>query len=105
MTLLWPIFPLEGLRLGYYQNEREAGSESIPQWRLGSFGGTGFERRQAKGAGQYHCCALGYTSDHNIVVLRHFCLELLLVLSLQAIPSAFALLIPTQIPTRFGNFS
>ena len=39
----------------------------------------------------------------TILVARHFCLEFLLVLSLQTIPSAFALLIPTQVPTRFGN--
>ena len=34
--------------IGHYQNERKAGSESIPQRRLGSFGGAGFERGQEK---------------------------------------------------------
>ena len=28
----------------HYQNEREAGSESLPQCRLGSFGGAGFNQ-------------------------------------------------------------
>ena len=39
----------------------------------------------------------------TIVVVRHFCLEFLHVLSLQTIPRAFAVLILTQFPTRFGN--
>ena len=39
----------------------------------------------------------------TIEVVRHFCLEFLLVLSLQTIPSTFALLFPNQVPSRFGN--
>ena len=54
--------------IGHYQNERGAGSESIPQWRLGSFGGTGFERGQAKMPRQYNCCVAGCTNSHNCSV-------------------------------------
>ena len=32
------------LGIGHHQSEREPGSESIPQRRLGSFGGTGFNQ-------------------------------------------------------------
>ena len=39
----------------------------------------------------------------TIGMVRPFCLEFVLVSSLQTIPSAFALMIPTQVPTRFGN--
>ena len=31
-------------QIGHYQNERVAGSDSQPQWRLWSFGGTGFNQ-------------------------------------------------------------
>ena len=30
--------------ISHYQNEQKAGSDSLPQWRLGSFGGTGFNQ-------------------------------------------------------------
>ena len=38
-----------------------------------------------------------------IVAVRQFCLAFVLVLPLQTIPSAPAFLIPTRVPTRFGN--
>ena len=40
----WPLPNLAGSR-----------GESIPQWRSGSFGGTGFERGQANMPRQYNC--------------------------------------------------
>ena len=64
---------------GRHQNEREAGSESIPQRCLGSFGGTEFEGGQAK---------------MTATIVGVF---------LETIPSAFAVLNPTQFPTRFGK--
>ena len=59
------------------------------------------QAKQAKLPRQYNCCVPGGTA--TIVVVRHFCLEFELALPLETIPSAFALLIPTQVPTRFGN--
>ena len=53
---------------------------------------------------QYNCCVPVHSiQTATIVMVQPFCLEFLLVLSLQTIPSAFALLIPTQVPTHFGN--
>ena len=83
--------------IDHYQNEREAGSESLPQLRLG---GTGFNRsiKHEKMPRQYNWCVPGCANSHNCSGAAY-----LLVLSLKAIPSTFALLIPTQVPTRFGN--
>ena len=89
--------------MGHYQTERGAGSEPIPQWRMGSFRGTNFERgQQAKMLQQCNCCGPGCTNSHNrsgAAFLLGICFAILLVLSVQTIPSASALLIPTQFST------
>ena len=79
------------------QNEREAGSESIARGCLGSFGGTGFERITTTAAYLAEWTATTVVSD------AVFFLLLLRVLSLQAIPSAFTVMVSTQFPNHFGN--
>ena len=51
---------------------------------------------------QYNCCVPGCTNSHNCCDAA-FLLKIPLVLSLQTIPSAFALLVSTQVSTRFGS--
>ena len=93
--------------ISHCQNGRESGSESIPQWCMGLFGGTGFERGQAKRPRQYNCCAPGSTN-------RYTCsgLAMLLGILFLSCPSKqsharclIALLIPTQFPTRFSKMA
>ena len=89
----------------HYQNEREAGSVSLPQWCLGSFGGTGLNQQihqSSKNAAAVQLLCTGCTNSDSCCGAA-FLLGILFVLPLQTIPSAFALLIPTQVPTRFGN--
>ena len=88
--------------IGHYQNEREAASESIPQRRLASFGRAGLERGHAKMLHRHNCCVCGRTNSHRNSDAA-FLLALLLALSLQTIPSAFAISMPTQFPIRFSN--
>ena len=61
---------------GYYRNEREAGPESLPQWRLGSFEGTGFNQWinpsiKQKCLGSTLLCT-GCTNNNIVVVLEIF---------------------------------
>ena len=53
--------------IGHYQSESEAGCESIPQWCLGSFGGTGFERGQANIPRQ--CNIAVYLASQTAIIL------------------------------------
>ena len=71
--------------LVHHQNEKAAGSESIPQWHLGSFGRTRFERGQAEMPRQCNCCVPGCTNSHN-------CSNAAFLLFLSLIPFAFAIL-------------
>ena len=68
--------------IGHYQNEREAGSESLSQVRLGSFGGTGLSINPTlkhKCRGSTIAVYLTVVAQRaTIVVVQHFCLEFLL---------------------------
>ena len=76
--------------IGHYQNEWETGSEPVPWRLLGSFGGTGQAKTQAKkcrATTVVAFCVAGYTQ----LVMRQFCLP-----SLEACPSK-----RSQAPSRY----
>ena len=54
-----------GISIGYYKNERGAGSESIPRWRLGSLGGTESSENASKNAAAVQLLCTGCTNSHN----------------------------------------
>ena len=84
MTSCRAKFQLLNREIGHC-HAREGGSESILQRGLEPFEGPRFER------GQANCRDAA------------FVLVLSLVLSLQTNPSAFAMLIPSQVPIPLGN--
>ena len=92
----WPI--------GHYQHGWEPGSESATQRHLGSFGGAGQTKFQAKMPHHNNCGCLCSQVQSNCTTVA-FLLAWLMdwILSLQTIPSAVAVAIRTQLPARFGN--